>query len=242
MAVVLDYRSADLLPEYGGGTDFRCFKQKVAEGLSGCFGKITAYRNSLSAFQNKIHAVKIFRIFQVDEYAPAAEEKTSVCQVCGKFTEGLACYGFLSVGSVNINLMPVVFRVQNLPEPQTDGAARRVYFDVSVGDGKTLYDFVKQRSQLSVRIWLYQIVKSADTETVQGMIRGCGQEDKNTVRIKQAQFFCRIHSILLFQINIQKYQTKPFLPGGQKKGRAGVERRNFSLQRKAGKLAVQSVF
>lgn len=242
MAVVLDYRSADLLPEYGGGTDFRCFKQKVAEGLSGCFGKITAYRNSLSAFQNKIHAVKIFRIFQVDEYAPAAEEKTFVCQACGKFTKGLACYGFLSVGSVNINLMPVVFRVQNFPEPQTDGAARRVYFDVSVGDGKTLYDFVKQSGQFSVRTGLYQIVEGPDAKTVQSMIRRCGQENKNTVRIKPAQLSRRINSILLFQINIQEYQVKPFFPSGQKKGRAGAERRNFSLQRKAGKLAVQPVF
>ena len=85
-------------------------------------------------------------------------------------------------------------------------------------------------------------MESPYTETVQCVIRRYGQENKNTVRIKQAQFFSRIHPVLMFQINIQKYQMKPFFPGSRKKRRAGAEYEDFGVQSKADKLAVQSVF
>lgn len=93
---------------------FEIFEQIITEGGMCGFGKAAADRNLFPAFQDEIHAVQILRMFHVDKNAPAAQKKTSVRKSVRKFPKRPARYILLPVCAVNINLVFVMLRIQNI--------------------------------------------------------------------------------------------------------------------------------
>jgi hypothetical protein len=181
-------------------------------------------------------------MFQVDDNAPAAGKETSVRKAGAELPEGLPHHGLLSVCAVDIYLVLVMFRIEDFPETQPDGAAGCVHLNISVVGGKPLYDFVKQSGHVSLRAGFYQIVECPDAKALKGMVGGGGGKYKHTVLVKAAQSPRRIHSVFIPHVNIKEHKVKPFFPGSGKKIRAGGILKGHGVKGEAGKLYVQLRF
>lgn len=152
----------------------------VAKSAPGRSDQIPADGEAVAAVQAEVPAIKVGGVVQIDQQAPAADEKPGIgSQQGGKLSKGKPGGQHLAPGGVDPHLMLVVLRPQDVPQAQADGLPAGAQLQVFLRGGEQPRQLVKDPLQLRRRVGLDQILRRLDPVALQGVV---GEKVEKTSR------------------------------------------------------------